>query len=391
MQKLLVFLLLLTPILGKAQQLKLSDQAEISIITCAPGAALDALFGHNAIRIKDPVWGIDKTYDYGGFDFSTPNFYLKFTQGKLLYEVNKRDFNRFIQVYQYENRWIYEQVLDLGSLNKQAIYDFVEWNILPENKKYKYDFFFDNCATKMRDIVQDVVGADLIFSGDYLTKKNSFRDLLREMNGSMPWISLGMDIALGAPIDPTASPEEHMFLPKYVLSGFENAYVIKNGVSTPMIKREQMIFEPTIAETKKGLMTPMVIFSVLLLLVLGITYKDFKKVGRTKLLDFLLFLITGLVGVMVILLWTATEHAGMRNNLNVLWAFAPNLIVAFYMLKDKPPSWVRSYARLLFILLIMMVMVWVIGIQIYSTALIPLVLLFGARYFFLWQQGLKRT
>ena len=389
MQKLLVFLLFLTPILGKAQQLKLSNRAEISIITCAPGAALDALFGHNAIRIKDPVWGIDKTYDYGGFDFSTPNFYLKFTQGKLLYEVNKRDFNRFIQVYQYENRWIYEQVLDLDSLNKQVIYDFVEWNILPENKKYKYDFFFDNCATKMRDIVQDVVGADLIFSGDYLTKKNSFRDLLREMNGSMPWISLGMDIALGAPIDPKASPEEHMFLPKYVLSGFENAYVMKNGVSTPMIKREQMIFEPTITETKKGLMTPMVIFSVLLLLVLGITYKDFKKVGRTKLLDFLLFLVTGLVGVMVLLLWTATEHAGMRNNLNVLWAFAPNLVVAFYMLKDKPPRWVRSYARLLFILLIMMVMVWVIGIQIYATALIPLLVLFGARYFFLWQKGLK--
>lgn len=384
-------MLLLLPFLGQGQKLKLSDQAEISILTCGPGAALDALFGHNAIRIYDPVWGIDATYGYGGFDFSTPNFYLKFTQGKLMYEADKIDFNRFVQGYRNENRWIYEQVLDLDSLSKQEIFEFVEWNILPENKKYKYDFFFDNCATKMRDIVHDVVGADLIFSGDYLTRPNTFRDLLREMNGVMPWISLGMDIALGAPIDPKATPEEHMFLPNYVLSGFDNAVVMKNGSAIPAVKSERMIFQPVASDSKKGLMTPMVIFSVLMLLVLGITYKDYKTKHRSKTLDFLLFLISGLVGVLVILLWTATEHAGMRNNLNVLWAFAPNLVVAFFMLKANPPKWVRAYARLLFILLIMMALVWVFGIQIYSTALIPLVLLFGARYFFLWQRGLMKT
>jgi Domain of unknown function (DUF4105) len=391
MQKLLVFLMFLIPLMGKAQQLKLSDQAEVSIITCGPGAALDALFGHNAIRIHDPVWGIDETYGYGSFDFSTPNFYLKFTQGKLMYEADKIPFNRFVQGYQYENRWIYEQVLDLDSLSKQEIYDFVEWNILPENKKYKYDFFFDNCATKMRDIVKDVVGADLVFSGDYLTEKRSFRDLLREMNGTMPWISLGMDIALGAPIDPKATAEEHMFLPNYVLSGYDNAAVMKNGIARPAIKSERMIFQPVETDDKKGLMTPMVIFSVLLLLVLGVTYKDYKSKKRTKIIDFLLFLLTGLVGVTVILLWTATEHAGMRNNLNVLWAFAPNLVVAFYMLKDNPPKWVRSYARILFILLIMMVLIWTVGIQVYSTALIPFVLLIGIRYFFLWQKGLVKA
>jgi len=390
MQKLLVFIILLFPVLGKAQQLKLSDKAEVSILTVGPGAALDALFGHNAIRINDPVWGIDATYGYGSFDFSTPNFYLKFTRGKLMYEAAKIDFNRFVQGYQYENRWIYEQVLDLDALNKQEIYDFVEWNILPENKKYKYDFFFDNCATKMRDIVHDVVGADLIFSGDYLTEKRSFRDLLREMNGAMPWISLGMDIALGAPIDPKATPEEHMFLPNYVLSGFENATVMKNGIDRPAIKSERMIFQPVEKETKKGLLRPIVVFSVLMLMVLGLTFRDYKNKSRSKYLDFIIFLITGIVGVLVILLWTATEHDGMRNNLNVLWAFAPNLVVAFYLLKTNPPKWVRSYARLTFILLIMMVLIWTVGVQVYSTALIPFVLLVGLRYFFLWQKGLAK-
>jgi hypothetical protein len=218
-----------------------------------------------------------------------------------------------------------------------------------------------------------------------------FRDLLREMNGTMPWISLGMDIALGAPIDPKATTEEHMFLPNYVLSGYDNATVMKNGIASPAIKSEHMIFQPVETDAKKGFMTPMVIFSVLMLLVLGITYKDHKSKKRTKALDFVLFLLTGLIGVLVILLWTATEHAGMRNNLNVLWAFAPNLVVAFYLLKDNPPKWVRSYARILFILLIMMVLIWTVGIQVYSTALIPLVLLFGARYFFLWQKGLVKS
>jgi len=389
MKKLLIFFMLLMPALGFSQGLKLSDQAEISIITCGPGESLDALFGHNAIRIYDPVWGINAAYDYGRFDFSTPNFYFKFTRGKLLYEVGKRDYNRFVKEYQYYNRWVYEQVLDLDSLTKQSIYDFLEWNILPENKKYKYDFFFDNCSTIIRDIIQKAIGDGLYFSGDHLTKENSFRDLLREKNHTMPWISFGMDLALGAPIDPKATTEEHMFLPDYILSGFDNATISKDGISRPLVKSKRMVFQPVETRSSSRLITPMVIFSVLALLVVGITLRDYKSKTRSKILDFILFLTTGILGIVVVFLWVGTDHEGMKNNLNVSWAFAPNIYVAFILLRDKTPKWLRTYTRLLFIFLIMMVLIWVFGIQIYSAAMIPFMLLLAVRYFFLWQKGLK--
>ena len=387
-----IFLALSIFFLNNKSNAQLSDQAQISLLTCAEGEDIYSLFGHSAIRVNDPVNNIDNCYNWGMFEFDSDEivFATKFTKGRLKYYMDEQDFGYFMMEYDYFQRTVKEQLLNLTHEQKNNLWKALKENYLPENRVYKYDFFFDNCATKMRDIVHDVVGADLIFSGDYLTEKRSFRDLLREMNGAMPWISLGMDIALGAPIDPKATPEEHMFLPNYVLSGFENATVMKNGIDRPAIKSERMIFQPVEKETKKGLLRPIVVFSVLMLMVLGLTFRDYKNKSRSKYLDFIIFLITGIVGVLVILLWTATEHDGMRNNLNVLWAFAPNLVVAFYLLKTNPPKWVRSYARLTFILLIMMVLIWTVGVQVYSTALIPFVLLVGLRYFFLWQKGLAK-
>ncbi len=391
MRKTLFLIIFLLPLTVFGQSLKLSDRAEISIITVGPGSDLSALFGHNAIRIIDPVWGFDKAYGYGSFDFDTPNFHLKFTMGKLLYEADAKDFDTFMIEYQYYKRWVYEQTLDLDSASKQQVYEFVQWNIKPENKKYKYDFFFDNCATKMRDILKNILGDKISFSGEYLTVTSSFRDLLRSKTRPMPWISMGMDVALGSRIDPNASAEEHMFLPDYILSSLDNASITENGVTKPIVKSARMVYDPQNGELQVGFFTPTIVFSFLALVVLGLTLRDVQNKRRSRILDFIVLLITGLLGGVVLFLWFGTDHDGMRNNLNILWAFLPNIYVAFLILKREPPKWVRSYIRLLFILLIMMVLVWIFGLQVYATSFIPILLLLGARYFFLWQKGLMRV
>ena len=134
---------------GIAQEIRLSDTAEVSILTMGPGDVLNDSFGHSAFRVKDTNQNIDLVYNYGVYDFNTPNFYLKFAQGKLLYNLDRNNFSPFYNYYANQNRWIKEQILNLNSTEKQDVFNFLQANYEPENRSYKYDFFFDNCAKLM--------------------------------------------------------------------------------------------------------------------------------------------------------------------------------------------------------------------------------------------------
>src|SRR5690606_20229445 len=210
----LFLFLLLSSLVSKAQFGSLSSAGEISILTIGPGGALYDKFGHSAFRVKDSLSGGDVVFNYGVYDFDTPNFYTKFAQGKLLYELGVSYYEPFFQSYVAQNRWVKEQVLDLTKEEKQEVSDFLWKNALPENKKYKYDFFFDNCATKIRDVIQDVLGNQLEFKEDHIKEEFTFRELIQQNLQANSWGSLGIDIALGAVIDRKAKPIEYQFLPE---------------------------------------------------------------------------------------------------------------------------------------------------------------------------------
>src|SRR5690606_22569898 len=152
-----LFFLLFMPLLVLGQSVKLSPRAEISIITCGPGEELYSSFGHSAFRVKDPALKLDFAYNYGTFDFNKPNFYIKFAQGKLLYELSVSYFEDFVYNYKIEGRWVKEQVLNLSQDEKNQLFNFLNINAQPENKEYLYDFFFDNCSTKIRDVLEEVL------------------------------------------------------------------------------------------------------------------------------------------------------------------------------------------------------------------------------------------
>ena len=191
----------------------LSDGAEISVITCGPGSELYSTFGHSAFRILDRKRNMDKVYNYGTFNFATPNFYAKFVRGKLLYELRAYPFSHFLRSYQEENRWVKEQILNLDQQQKQSIYDFLEENEKPANRGYKYDFFYDNCSTKMYQVLEKTLKDQLLFDDNYEPTDFTHRELIQQYLTNLKWSDFGIDLALGSVIDREISTKQYMFLP----------------------------------------------------------------------------------------------------------------------------------------------------------------------------------
>ena len=367
-----------------SQDATLSENAEVSILTIGPGSYLYDKFGHSALRVKDPVSQWDIIYNFGVYDFKTPNFYTKFAQGKLLYKLDTSRFGPFYDGYARQNRYINEQVLDLSHLEKQQMFDFLQNNAQPENRDYLYDFFFDNCATRIRDVFTVVLGDQLQFNHDHLPESETFRDLIQNNLKSNTWGSLGIDVALGAIIDRKATPAEYQYLPEYVFQAAQNASLQKKGVTTPLVKKTTSLFKNKGVKTKHNFfLSPLFIFGLLSLIIIYITYRDFKKEKRTKWLDITIFIITGLIGVFILLLWFATDHTATANNYNLLWAFPFNLILLLGLNKQVPKKWTHRFVLFLVLMLLLLCMHWISGVQVFAIGLIPLLIALGIRYLFL--------
>ncbi len=381
--KKILFLLFLFTLVGNAQEIQLSPQAELSVITVGPGYnELYATFGHSAFRIKDIPNNIDRVYNYGTFDFNTPNFYLKFTQGKLLYDLRAYNFGIFLRSYNREKRWVKGQILDLNTNEIQRVFDFLENNAKPENRSYKYDFFYDNCSTRLYDVLENVLGEKIIFDNNFDQHNYTHRDLIQLYLINLPWSDFGIDLALGSRIDQKANAKEYMFLPDFVFEAFTTIKIKKNGVEKPIVKRTEIILKEFDNHFIKSIFTPVNVFGVLALIVIVLTYSDYKKGKRNKILDAIIFSLTGIVGIVVLLLWFATDHSTTVRNFNMLWAFAPNLIFAFAVAKNRKLS--KYYIVTLLALLDILVLLWIFKIQMFHFALIPILIALYIRYIYLW-------
>lgn len=364
-----------------AQLNRLSTNAEISVITIGSGESLNDAFGHNGFRIKDNDLGLDVIYGYGEYDFDAPNFYLKFAQGKLNYLISRHNFGDFYFAYTNANRTIEEQVLNLTIEEKQKLFNFLENNYKPEYRRYLYDFFFDNCATRIRDVTLKASDRNIDFNLPENFELKTFRGLIHEHVGLNTWGSFGIDIALGSVIDSEASIEEHMFLPKYIHAFFGNA---KLNNTENLVESSSTLFERTKTNSSLNvLFSPFIIMGLIGIFIIFLTYTDYKNKTRRKWLDVIIFSITGLIGLLVLLLWFATDHSATAYNYNLLWAFPLNLIVIRQMLKPQLNTWVKRYLKFLIIMLVLMTFHWVSGIQGFAIGLIPFLIAILVRYIFL--------
>ncbi len=378
------FLLVFISFVVNAQFTTLSETAEVSILTIGPGDVLNDSFGHNAFRIRDKSQNIDIAYDYGRYDFNTPNFYLKFAQGKLLYELGFNKYQPFFQYYKRQNRWIKEQILDLSYTEKQALFSFLQNNAKPENKKYLYDFFYDNCATRIRDVLKKVLGDKLVFKEDGFTEDYTFRGLIQKNVKANSWGSLGMDVAIGAVVDRKPLPIEYQFLPEYVHEGAQDAVITRNNQEIPLVKQNIMLVDVKVKKPKNNFfMSPLFVFGCLGLLILFITYKDHKNQTRSRILDVSIFFVTGIIGFLILFLWFGTDHSTTANNYNLLWALPLSFLFAPLIFKKHPKNWIRKYIFFLLLCLTLLVVHWITGVQVFAIGLIPLLIALAIRYLYL--------
>ena len=299
-----------------------------------PGEELYSTFGHSALRVTDSVNNTDIVYNYGTFNFDEPDFYMKFVRGKLSFYLSTDDFQNFIAEYQQENRGITEQVLNLTCDEKYNAAMLLHNNMMAHNRVYKYDFTFDNCTTRLRDLVEKATDSSVHF-GEVLKTKATFRNLIYEyLNyNDKQWSKLGIDILLGSRLDAIMTRREVMFLPDYLMQAFDSSTV--NG--RPLVTDKNTLFKTDHSQNRKdNLSHPFFIFTCLFVLIAFLSFS--KNVSIQRFLfafDGFLFFITGLLGILLIFMWLGTDHFMCKNNYNLLWAWPTNVIGAFYIHSKK--------------------------------------------------------
>src|SRR5690606_4662249 len=241
-----------------------------------------------------------------------------------------------------------------------------------------------NCATKIRDVIQKVLGNKLEFKEDHIKEEFTFRELIQQNLQANSWGSLGIDIALGAVIDRKAKPIEYQFLPEYVYEGAANAVINRNGASESLVKKTTVLYENTPTTTENNFLTsPLFILGILGLLILFVTYRDNKRKARSRYLDTFLFFFTGLIGIFLLLLWFATDHTATANNYNLLWAFPISIFLIIAISKRNISPKMKRYILLLVLLLVLLAIHWVTGVQVFAIGLLPLLIALSVRYLYL--------
>ena len=362
-------------------QIQLSNYSEVSILTIGPGTSLNDAFGHSAIRIKDPMYQLDLVYDFGRYNFETKGFYLNFAKGKLNYTVEWSQSKPFIAYYKSVQREVKSQTLHFSLAEKQALFQKLQQNILPQNKSYAYDFFYNNCVTKIKDAIISVSQRPLNFKEPKDFKQHTFRALIRSQVAQNSWGGFGIDLALGSVIDRVAPAEDHMFLPRYMHRFFEVA-TFKN--SNELLVEKQEVLNATQLSAKSSFWTsPLFVFGILSILIIAVTYKNYKNNTRTTGIDVLIFAVSGIIGVLILLLWFATDHTATTYNYNLLWAFAFNILLLPTLLKTTVKRRFIGYLKFLILLLFLMLIHWFTGVQSFNIGILPIWIALLIRYTYL--------
>lgn len=380
---LLIFLVCVISLEVSSQDL--SRKAEISIITVGPTQKeLYSAFGHSGFRVVDVTQGINKFYNYGVFDFDQPNFYLNFTRGKLLYRLGVNDYNLYKKYYIRENRYLKEQYLNLSQEEKQKVFDFLENNALPENAEYYYNYLYDNCATKIRDVLNESLEGRITYDFSYAESGLTYRQLMDLYLAEQPWGDLGIDICLGAEIDIKADGNGYMYLPDFIFEAMEKAIISdSNGNTKPLIKKSDFLFEGGPQDYAVSFISPLVLFVLVFFFIGLMTHRSIKYGLAYRWLDIVLFGITGITGLLLLLLWFATDHLSAYN-FNLIWAMPLNLIALVFLFKEKRhPYWKFYYLGYGIMMLLFIVTRELLPQQLHM-ALVPLVLGLSIRSIYLY-------
>ncbi len=358
---------------------RVSDSTKIYILTCSPGTEIHQLFGHTAIYIYDENVNINWIFHYGTFNFHDPNFYVNFIKGKLDYMLGIENYVDFMKEYSSQKRDVWQIELNLTNEQKLRLIQYLYWKSQPENKYYLYDFFMDNCATRVRDVVERIYGDTLVYPEMEINK--TFRQALMPYLRPTPWTRFGINLLLGLPAEKKLDYSTAMFLPDYVDSVFFKTK-LKTGTTTQnlSIERKTMI-DSDFKIGEKPFFNPNFVFWILAVALIFVSFYELKKHKHFKIIDTLLLFIVGLVGVLLVFMWFGTDHSPTKWNFNILWAVPTHVVVAFLIFSKKIAKFLRKYFLVFGILnALLAVTMWFRIPQQYDVAMFPLLIAFAVRF-----------
>ena len=301
----------------------LSPNVKISLVTCSPGDELYTAFGHSAIRILDPDLGFDRLYNFGTFDMSVGNFYLRFARGDLLYQLSVDQGEADIEEHGALGQGVTEAQLNLTPEQRQNLFVSLETNLAPENRFYRYDFLLDNCSTRVRDVFERIIGAPV---ADKSVSGVTFRQMLDFYLERIPWIRFGIYLLLGAKVDRLVTPREACFLP----ANLESAICQTKVSDTAFAQSPVRLFPARPLPRIPRALDPEIVFSVVLAAWIGLWA---LRGGRaSRVISALVYIVFGFTGLFLVVLAANTLHWEAYQNWNVAWLVPTHLVAGIGLL-----------------------------------------------------------
>ena len=375
MKRALILTLLLTILFPLRSSAQMADSADVYIVTCAPGTESYSIYGHTAIRIAIRGTTFDRIYNWGIFDFSTPNFVYRFAKGRLDYLLGAYGYDDFLNEYISEGRSVWSQKLNLTTAEKANLFELINENLMPENVRYRYDFFFDNCATRVRDIIAAAATDTVIFPER--ENKKSFRQLIDPCQKVLPWLDLGADMLLGLQADKKATAADEMFLPILLRDNMMNTVIIHNGIQEPLVGPVEIVADMTASPQQTKTWMPQAVFYLLLALVLLLTFVV-RKPRLEKAADFVIYFIYSVIALLLVFTNIFSEHDTLHFNLLFLGIniFIPPLFVLLFTRRKA-----IGLSRIAFGVSALWLPVALIAGQGINLAIIPIVLIIMVRLY----------
>jgi len=367
---------ILSSIFAKAQELTFGDSTIISLITCSPGEKVYEKFGHTAIRVKDSKNNIDVVFNYGIFNFETDHFLYKFIKGETDYELGVYYTGNFLPSYAERNSIVWEQILNLTRTEKKNLIQMLLTNYQPENRTYRYNFVFDNCATRPRDKILGSIHGYVKFQPALESK--TYRQWVGSYVGNETWLKFGIDMLFGIEADHFVTVNESMFLPELLMSEFQTAQICTSGSEPRKLISDKKILVNKIDKTESKsflYIKPYTVSVILLLIAVFLTVWDYYRHRHYKLFDSIILLITGIGGFIITYMMLFSIHPLVKMNLNILWLNPFNFFIGILI-------WVKRLRIIMFfyqifnvILLIGGLFAFALSAQYFNVAVFPIIVL----------------
>lgn len=332
------------------------DSVDISLLTCSAGGQIWSLYGHTAIRYEDKLHNTDLAVNYGIFNFRQKNFILKFVFGQTDYEMGIEPFNMFMIEYARQGRGVIQQRLNLTRAEKLAIVQALAKNYEPANRVYRYNFFYDNCTTRARDILENNIEGKIEYAAAY--GQPSYREMIHQWNGHHPWMRFGKDLLLGVQADKATDLTQQQFLPDSLRKDFDKANVVaSDGRKHALVSNTMTVLEPNAANVKADsdlwdVVTPTRLFLAVLVLTLLVSAYEMKRKQAFWLYDVTLLTLDGLAGL-ALLLMVFSAHPTVRLNLQILLLNPLSIIFVYPVGNNIIKGRYHKYWSMLFICIIM--------------------------------------